>query len=96
MKFLLQRRHLAPSHSSTPYLPETDHDPLVISKVPDFFVTGHIHKSVVSSYRNVSLICGSCWQSKTSFDEKMGHEPEPARVPIMNLQTRQIKILRFQ
>lgn len=95
MKFLLQRRHLAPAHKSTLYIPETKKDPLVIEKIPDFFITGHIHKSSVSNYRNITLICGSCWQSKTAFQEKMGHNPEPCRVPIVNLQTRAIKILRF-
>jgi DNA polymerase II small subunit len=95
MKFLLQRRHLAPTHKSTLYIPETTKDPLVIEKLPDFFVTGHIHKTSVSHYRNITLISGSCWQSKTIFQEKVGHNPEPCRVPAVNLQTRAVKILRF-
>jgi len=95
MTFLLQRRHLAPTHTSTPYIPDKSFDPLFIKKVPDFFVSGHIHKSCVASYRNVSLICGSCWESTTPFQEKVGHVPEPAQVPIVNLKTRKTKILRF-
>lgn len=95
MKFLLKRRHLAPTHTSTLYMPDPNKDPLVIETPPDFFVTGHIHKTCVASYRNITMICGSCWQSKTAFQEKVGHHPEPARVPIVNLQTRRIKILRF-
>jgi len=95
MKFLLKRRHLAPTHLSTQYSPDTKKDPLVIEKVPDFFLSGHIHKSVTANYRNTTLICGSCWQSKTAFQEKMGHNPEPSRVPIINLQTRDVKILKF-
>jgi len=51
MKFLLKRRHLAPTHTSTLYIPDVDRDPLVIEKVPDFFVTGHIHKSSISNYK---------------------------------------------
>jgi DNA polymerase II small subunit len=95
MKFLLKRRHLAPTHTSTLYIPDVDRDPLVIESIPDFFVTGHIHKSSVSSYKNITIICGSCWQSKTPFQEKVGHHPEPCRVPIVNLQTREAKIMRF-
>ncbi len=95
MKFLLERRHLAPTHASTIYNPDPERDPLVISRVPDFFVTGHIHKTSIANYRNVTLISGSCWQSTTPFQEKVGHKPEPARVPIVNLQTREAKILRF-
>ncbi len=94
MKFLLRRRHLAPTHESTLHsLDEKDH--LVIDNIPDFFITGHIHKSSVANYKNITLICGSCWQGKTSFQEKVGHHPEPCRVPIVNLKTREVKILKF-
>jgi len=96
MKFLLKRRHLAPSYKSTLFIPEITHDALVIDKIPDFFVTGHIHKTAVSNYRNITLISGSCWQSKTSFQEKVGHHPEPARVPVVNLKTRKVTILNFE
>jgi DNA polymerase II small subunit len=68
---------------------------MIITKIPDFFVTGHIHKSVAANFRNITLICGSCWQSKTAFQEKVGHNPEPSRVPIVNLKNREVKILRF-
>mgnify|MGYP006296757321 FL=1 len=95
MKFLIRRRHLAPSHKSTLYIPNTDFDPLVVTTLPDFFVTGHIHKCAVAGYRNITMICGSCWEGKTAFQEKVGHHPEPCRVPIVNLQTRNVKIMKF-
>ncbi len=95
MKFLLKRRHVAPSHTSVPYIPDKDEDPLVIKTVPDFFVTGHIHYTAVANYNNVTLICGSCWQKATSFQLKVGHDPEPGRVPIVHLKTRKVKILKF-
>ncbi len=95
MRFLLQRRHLAPQHTSTMYIPDARMDPLVIERVPDIFVAGHIHKAGVLHYRGVSLVCGSCFQSKTDFQEKVGHDPEPGVVPLINLQTRQISFMRF-
>jgi DNA polymerase II small subunit len=95
MKFLLKRRHLAPAFKSTPYFPGHKEDPLLIKTIPDFFVTGHIHYSKVANYKGVTMISGSCWQAKTSFQEKLGHEPEPARVPVVNLKTREVKILKF-
>ncbi len=95
MKFLLKRRHLAPSFKSTPYHPSHQEDPLLIKTIPDFLITGHIHYSSVANYRGVTTISGSCWQGKTSFQEKLGHEPEPARVPVVNLKTREVKVLRF-
>tara|TARA_B100000315_G_scaffold258628_1_gene311459 strand:- start:3756 stop:5294 length:1539 start_codon:yes stop_codon:yes gene_type:complete len=95
MKFLLKKRHLAPSHTSTLYVADSEKDNLVIDRIPDFFVTGHIHKSSVSQHRNITLICGSCFQSTTSFQEKLGHKPEPCRVPVVNLKTRKVNVLRF-
>jgi len=94
MKFMLKRRHLAPTHTSTLYIPQ-DIDHLVIKEVPDFFVTGHIHKSTVSNYRNITMISGSCFQATTAFQVKVGHHPEPGRVPVVNLQTRKIKVMTF-
>ncbi len=95
MKFLLQKRHLAPTYGSTPYLPDGTCDPLVIEKIPDIFLSGHVHKSTVGSYRGVQIVSGSCFQAKTAFQEKVGHEPEPCRVPLIDLKTRQVKMLRF-
>lgn len=95
MRFLLQRRHLAPSHTSTQYIPDPDRDPLLIEKVPDLFLSGHIHKSSVSTYRGVTLVSGSCFQEKTDYMEKFGVEPDPGKVPLINLQTREVKLLKF-
>ncbi|MBI2668797.1 DNA-directed DNA polymerase II small subunit [Candidatus Woesearchaeota archaeon] len=95
MKFLLKRRHLAPTFRSTPYFPAHAEDPLVIRKVPDILITGHIHYCTVANYRGVTMMSGSCWQAKTAFQEKLGHDPEPARVPLINLKTREIKVLKF-
>ncbi len=95
MKFLLQRRHLAPTHKSTLYLPDADRDPLVIDKIPDFFATGHIHRVSVSNYRNVTLLNCSCWIKTTEFQEKVGIEPQPGRAILVNLQSRKVKVLKF-
>ncbi len=95
-KFLLQRRHLAPSHKSALTMPDIEADPLFIETVPDFFVTGHIHKSSISSYRGVTIICGSSWESMTTYQEKFGHVPDLCKVIIFNLQTRKPIIIDFE
>ena len=96
LKFLLQKRHLAPSHGSSLYVPYVKDDPLVIKKIPDFFVTGEMHRCDVNqNYNNITLINCSCWQSKTDFQEKVGNNPDPSRVPVVNLKTREVKILNF-
>ncbi|MCF7871965.1 metallophosphoesterase [Candidatus Woesearchaeota archaeon] len=95
MKYLLQRRHLAPTHGSTLYIPDKDVDPLIIDIVPDFFITGHIHRASVKNYRNITMINGSCWTQTTDDQIKRGLEPQPARLPLINLRTRNVKMLNF-
>ena len=95
MKYLLQRRHLAPANTSTPLIPDPRRDPLVIETVPDLFLTGHIHRVKVAAYRNVTLINGGCWQDVTAFQVKTGHNPEPCRVSVVDLQSREVRLLRF-
>ncbi len=95
IKFLLQKRHLAPTHSSTVYMPNTEEDPFFIDKLPDILVSGEMHRSDVVNYNNVLLINCSCFQGKTSFQEKTGNNPNPGRVPILNLKTREVKIMNF-
>jgi len=95
MKLFLQKRHLAPTHTSTLYIPDVNSDPLVIEKVPDFFVTGHIHRASISSYNNTIMLNCSSWLSQTDYQEKVGLEPQPARAITVNLKTREIKLLKF-
>ncbi|MBI5880967.1 hypothetical protein HZB90_02450, partial [archaeon] len=95
MKFLLQRRHLAPTHKSNLYLPDPQKDNLVIDKIPDFFASGHIHRVSATSYRNVTLLSCSCWLEKTEYQEKRGLSPQPGRAILVNLQTRKVKIMNF-
>jgi len=95
MKYLLERRHLAPSHTSTSYIPNREEDILVVNKVPDIFATGHIHRCSVMNYRNVSLINASCWVGQSDFMEKVGLEPEPGRIVLVNLQTRDSMMINF-
>lgn len=95
MKYLLQRRHLAPAHGSTLYLPDSEKDYLLIDLVPDFFITGHIHRSSVANYRNVTMINASCWTETTDDQIKRGLEPLPGRVILVNLKTRQVKLINF-
>ena len=95
MKYLLQRRHLAPTHKSNLYIPDPEKDFLFIDTIPDFFITGHVHRANIDSYRNITMINSSCWTGKTEDMEKRGLEPQSARLPIINLKTREIKLINF-
>lgn len=93
-QFLLKKRHLAPTYTSTPLIP-LKNDPLLIRSAPDILVSGHMHKSSVSKYNGITTIACSCWQVKTPYQEKFGHEPDPCKVPLLNLKTGKANILDF-
>jgi len=94
MKYLLRNRHLAPTHASAQFFP-SEEDNLIIKKIPDIFVSGHTHKSAVSYHNNILIISISCWEAMTPYQEKFGNEPDHCKVPMLNLKTREVKILDF-
>jgi DNA polymerase II small subunit len=95
VKHMLKRRHLAPTHSTVTYIPNAEKDPLVIADVPDVLATGEVHRLDIESYNGILVITGSCWQSQTPFEEKVGNVPDPCKIPVLNLKTRELKILDF-
>jgi len=95
MAYLLKNRHLAPTHSSVQYIP-FEEDKLLIKKVPDIFVSAHTHKCAVASYNNILLISTSSWEEETENQRRKGNHPDFCKVPMLNLKTREIKILDFE
>lgn len=95
VKHMLKRRHLSPTHSASVYIPNIDKDPLVIAEVPDILCTGEVHRLDIENYNGVLILTGSCWQSQTPFEEKVGNLPDPCKVPVVNLKTRELKIFYF-
>jgi DNA polymerase II small subunit len=96
VKKLLQRRMISGMHSGggVVYVP-TKQDPFVLSDVPDLITTGDWHRSEIDLYNNILIISNSCWQTITVFEEKMGNDPDYCKVPILNLKTREIKVMDF-
>jgi DNA polymerase II small subunit len=87
MKLMLKKRHLSPTYGGyTPLAPERE-DFMVISQVPDIFVTGHVHTSSIDNYRGVTLINASSWQSQTSYQKMMNFVPDSAKLPLVDLKT---------
>lgn len=95
MKEMLRRRHLAPVYGGrTPIAPEQK-DYLVIDRVPDIFVTGHVHSAGMEVYRDVTLINASAWQSQTNYQKEHNFVPDPGKIFITNLQTLKTKMMKF-
>ncbi|MFB6174491.1 MAG: metallophosphoesterase [Candidatus Nanohalobium sp.] len=91
---LLKRRHLAPTYGTNMLSPEaTDH--MVIEEKPDVMVSGHFHSHAVSSYKGVNVICSSTFQAQTDFQKRVGHEPDPGKVTILNFKNRNTEVKQF-
>ena len=87
MKAMLERRHLAPSWGGkTPLSPEPE-DRMVISTVPDIFVTGHVHGHYAGNYKGTTMIHSSTWQDQTDYQRMLGFQPKPCILTIVNLHT---------
>ena len=95
VRYMLKRRHLAPSHGDVVYIPNNKEDPLIIKEVPDILCIGEVHRLDVENYNGVLIITGSCWQAQTEFEEKVGNIPDPCKVSIFNLKTGGLRVFDF-
>ncbi len=95
MEYQLRVRHLAPEYGKmTPIGPEQQ-DWLVVDRVPDVFQSGHIHVPGSGVYRGTSIVNSGAWQGQTEYQKRMGLEPRPGFLPVVNLQTLQVHTLNF-
>ena len=87
MRAMMERRHLAPSWGGkTPLSPEPE-DRMVISSVPDIFVTGHVHGHYVGNHKGTTMVHSSTWQDQTDYQRMLGFQPKPCILTIVNLHT---------
>ena len=95
MREMLRRRHMAPIYGGKTALAPEQKDYLVIDRVPEIFVTGHVHACAVGEYRGIKLINASAWQSQTAFQRMHNQVPDPAKVPMVHLGTGEIWVEDF-
>jgi DNA polymerase II small subunit len=95
MREMLKRRHLAPIYGDRTALAPEQKDYLVIDRVPNVFVTGHVHACKVAEYRGIKLINASAWQSQTAYQRMHNQNPDPAKVPMMSLGTGEVWVEDF-
>ncbi len=95
MEFLLRKRHLSPTHGGTLVAPTTANDFLLIDKVPDVFITGHVHQSGVGTYKGITLLNSSCFQGQSSFMKRLGIVPDPGKIPVMSLRNKKVHVMNF-
>ena len=95
MREMLTRRHLAPMYGGKTALAPERKDYLVIEKVPDIFVSGHVHGAGRVDHRGVKTINASAWQDQTSYQKAHNFNPNPAIMPVVHLGTGAVKMMNF-
>lgn len=92
---MLQKRHLAPIYGGRTALAPEEKDYLVIEDVPDVFHCGHMHVYGYDRYRDIAVVNSGTFQEMTSYMRRLGVKPTPGIVPVIDLQTHQIKVIHF-
>lgn len=95
MEYLLRCRHLAPEYGGRTSLAPESRDRLIIGKPPDVFQAGHIHIARSSTYRGIVVVNCGAWQNQTEYQRRMGVEPTPGLMPLLNLQTMDLSMVDF-
>ena len=96
MEYQLRARHLAPEYGkNTPIGPEVE-DWLVVERVPDVFISGHVHVPGSGVYRGTTIVNCGAWQGQTDYQKRMGLVPQPGLLPVINLQSLQVRMIDFR
>ncbi len=95
MRQMCVRRHLAPIYGQRNALAPEKKDYLVMEKVPDIFVSGHVHGAGQDIYNDVRMINASTWQSQTEYQRQHNFNPDPGIMPVVSLGTGEIRMHNF-
>ncbi len=95
MKEMLTRRHLSPMYGGKTAMAPEKKDYLIVEKVPDIFVSGHVHGAGKMDYRGIKIINASAWQDQTEYQRAHNFNPNPAIMPVVNLGTGITRMMDF-
>lgn len=85
MKEMVSGRHLAPMYGQKTALAPEKKDYMAMEKVPDIFVSGHVHGAGKMNYRGMRMINASTWQDQTDYQKMHNFNPNPAIMPVVHL-----------
>lgn len=95
MKEMCMRRHVAPIYGGKNAISPENKDYLVMERLPNIFVTGHIHKVGQGIYNGVRLLNASTFQNQTPFQKQHNFNPTPCVFPTIDLSNGLIKMHNF-
>lgn len=96
MAELLKRRHLSPIYGGRVMIAPEAKDHFVIDPIPDIIHSGHVHTVGVCRHRGVILANSGTWQGQTEFQKRMNIQPDPSRIPLVDLSTGEVTIVKFR
>lgn len=95
MEELIRKRHLNPIYGhKTRIFPENE-DLLVIDRLPNVLHAGHVHTIGHACYRDILLVNSGTFQGRTEFQVRLGHQPTPGIIPLLNLRTGDLQRVGF-
>lgn len=95
MRYLLRKRHLAPTYGGKNRLAPEDRDYLVIEDIPDVLHSGHVHTLGIGEYHGVRTVNSGCWQAQTPFQRSVNIDPDAGYAPILDLDTLDVTVRKF-
>jgi DNA polymerase II small subunit len=95
MELQLKCRHLAPEYGNRTSIAPSRVDHLVVDEPPDVFHSGHIHVFGHENYRGTLIVNSGAWQAQTDYQQRLGLEPTPGLLPVVNLQTLRLSVTNF-
>jgi len=96
MELQLRCRHLAPEYGNRSSIAPSRTDYLVIEDPPDVFHSGHIHVFGQENYRGTLVVNSGAWQGQTEYQQRLGLEPTPALLPVVDLHTLKLNVKDFR
>ena len=87
MEYLVACRHLAPMYGRNTPIAPSRRDTLVIETPPDVLHMGHVHVFGSKAYKGMLLVNSGTFQAKTEYQRKLGVEPTPGIVPLVDLKS---------
>ncbi|WP_048198336.1 DNA-directed DNA polymerase II small subunit [Methanocella arvoryzae] len=96
MAELLKRRHLSPIYGGRVMIAPEEKDHFIIDPIPEIIHSGHVHTVGVCRHRGVILANSGTWQGQTEFQKRMNIQPDPARIPLVDLNTGEVSIVGFR
>jgi len=95
MELQLRCRHLSPEYGNRTSIAPCRADYLVIEDPPDVFHSGHIHVFGHENYRGTLVVNSGAWQAQTEYQQRLGLEPTPGLLSVVNLKTLKLTVTNF-